>query len=211
MKILDFGLAKLTAGDTEVGHKTRLGAVMGTPFYMAPEQCAGRGNLDGRVDVYAVGVILYEMITGARPFDGDGFTQILLKHMTEAPPPIGPRAPECPAWLDATVMALLGKEPAVRPWMQDLAAQLGAAAQAQAPRPISTPGGVPRPASYLGPRPASVQGVQGLKTPTTLGLGAGDSTVRAPIPRPSRSRTPRFIAGAACRDRGRPRRAVVAR
>jgi eukaryotic-like serine/threonine-protein kinase len=197
VKILDFGLAKLTAGDTEVGHKTRLGAVMGTPCYMAPEQCAGHGNLDGRVDVYAVGVILYEMITGVRPFDGDNFTQILLKHMMEPPPPIAPLAPECPEWLDQTVMQLLAKDVASRPQMQDLATQLGTIAQSQAPRPISTPGGVARPGSYLGPRPASVQGVQGLKTPTTLGLGAGEPTVKEPIPatRP-RSKAPIFIAAA---------------
>ena len=72
VKVLDFGLAKLTQGDEKVSHKTRTGSVMGTPYYMAPEQCEGKAGIDHRADVYSLGVILFEMMTGKVPFGGRG-------------------------------------------------------------------------------------------------------------------------------------------
>jgi eukaryotic-like serine/threonine-protein kinase len=86
VKVLDFGLAKLTQGEEKVTHKTRTGSVMGTPYYMAPEQCEGRTALDQRADLYSLGVILYEMMTGRVPFGGDGYGEIIVKHMTMPPP-----------------------------------------------------------------------------------------------------------------------------
>jgi len=90
VKVLDFGLAKLTLGDDKVSHKTRTGSVMGTPYYMSPEQCEGRPNIDQRADVYSLGVILFEMMTGKVPFGGEGYGEIIVKHIT-APVP-SPRA-----------------------------------------------------------------------------------------------------------------------
>jgi len=90
VKVLDFGLAKLTLGDEKVSHKTRTGSVMGTPYYMSPEQCEGRANIDHRADVYSLGVILFEMMTGKVPFGGEGYGEIIVKHIT-APVP-SPRA-----------------------------------------------------------------------------------------------------------------------
>lgn len=86
VKVLDFGLAKLTQGDQKVTHKTRTGSVMGTPYYMSPEQCEGRADVDHRSDVYALGVILFEMLTGKVPFGGEGYGEIIVKHITQAPP-----------------------------------------------------------------------------------------------------------------------------
>lgn len=86
VKVLDFGLAKLTQGEEKVTHKTRTGSVMGTPYYMSPEQCEGRPNLDLRCDVYSLGVILFEMLTGKVPFGGEGYGEIIVKHIT-APVP----------------------------------------------------------------------------------------------------------------------------
>jgi serine/threonine protein kinase len=86
VKVLDFGLAKLTQSEEKVGHKTRTGSVMGTPYYMSPEQCEGRANVDHRADIYALGVILFEMMTGSVPFGGEGYGEIIVKHLTQQPP-----------------------------------------------------------------------------------------------------------------------------
>jgi len=74
VKLLDFGIAKLTGGSAMGSHRTRTGIVMGTPAYMSPEQCEGRNDkVDWRTDVYALGIVLYEMLTGRVPFQGDGY------------------------------------------------------------------------------------------------------------------------------------------
>jgi eukaryotic-like serine/threonine-protein kinase len=86
VKVLDFGLAKLTQGEEKVSHKTRTGSVMGTPYYMAPEQCEGKANIDHRADVYSLGVILFEMMTGRVPFGGEGYGEIIVKHLTTPAP-----------------------------------------------------------------------------------------------------------------------------
>jgi tRNA A-37 threonylcarbamoyl transferase component Bud32 len=109
VKVLDFGLAKLTQGEEKVTHKTRTGSVMGTPYYMAPEQCEGRATLDHRADVYSLGVILYEMLTGRVPFGGDGYGEIIVKHITMPPP--SPRAsnPELSLAHEAILFRALAK------------------------------------------------------------------------------------------------------
>ncbi len=84
VKVLDFGIAKLT-GDAPGSRRTRTGIVMGTPAYMSPEQCEGKGNIDARTDVYALGIVLYEMITGAVPFAGEGYGEVLVQHLTKRP------------------------------------------------------------------------------------------------------------------------------
>jgi tRNA A-37 threonylcarbamoyl transferase component Bud32 len=86
VKVLDFGLAKLTQGEEKVTHKTRTGSVMGTPYYMSPEQCEGKASIDHRADLYSLGVILFEMLTGRVPFGGDGYGEIIVKHITVPPP-----------------------------------------------------------------------------------------------------------------------------
>jgi len=84
VKILDFGIAKLT-GDGGGTSKTRTGLVIGTPAYMSPEQCEGRGLVDHRSDIYSLGVLMYEMLTGRLPFIGEGFGEVLVMHLTQAP------------------------------------------------------------------------------------------------------------------------------
>jgi len=89
VKVLDFGIAKLTdaaPASEQRENLTRMGAIYGTPAYMAPEQAMGK-TIDHRVDLYAVGVMLHEMITGKPPFDGDGII-ILARHVNDAPPPL---------------------------------------------------------------------------------------------------------------------------
>lgn len=111
VKILDFGVAKLDLGSDGQTAFTKAGTIVGTPEYMAPEQ-AGGANIDGRADLYALGVIAYEMLAGVPPFVAKDSVAIMTKHLTEAPPPL-------PDWvppeLAALVMDLLQKEPDKRP------------------------------------------------------------------------------------------------
>jgi len=113
VKVLDFGLAKLTSagGDEKVSHKTRTGSVMGTPFYMAPEQCEGKASIDHRADVYSLGVILFEMLTGKVPFGGEGYGEIIVKHITVPAPSVRSLAPELSPAIDLILHRAMAKKP----------------------------------------------------------------------------------------------------
>jgi serine/threonine-protein kinase len=112
VKVLDFGLAKLTGrGDEKVSHKTRTGSVMGTPFYMAPEQCEGRASIDHRADIYSLGVILFEMLTGKVPFGGEGYGEIIVKHITMPAPSARAIEPALSPAIDALLFRSMAKNP----------------------------------------------------------------------------------------------------
>ncbi len=110
VKVLDFGIAKVGGEASKI---TRAGSVFGTPHYMSPEQAAG-GNVDLRTDIYALGVILYEMAAGKVPFDADNFMGILTQHMYKAPVPIRALVPQpqpdMPPGLDAIILKCLSKK-----------------------------------------------------------------------------------------------------
>jgi serine/threonine-protein kinase len=112
VKVLDFGIARPL--EREMGYKTATGVLLGTPIYMSPEQCAGT-LVDARSDLYALGVMLYEMAAGRPPFSGASFTAVLVAHATQPPPPLPPLAPDLPAPLVELIMALLAKSPDDRP------------------------------------------------------------------------------------------------
>ena len=116
VKVLDFGLAKLVGAEQPQRpmHNTRSGSVFGTPCYMAPEQCEGKFQIDHRADIYSLGVILFEMLTGKVPFGGTGFGEIIVKHMTVQPPPARSIVPELSPALDAVLLRALAKDPALR-------------------------------------------------------------------------------------------------
>src|SRR5262245_38226899 len=110
VKVLDFGLAKLTLSDQKVSHKTRTGSVMGTPYYMSPEQCEGKIEIDHRADIYSLGVLLFEMLTGKVPFGGDGYGEIIVKHVTMPPPSVRSINEELPEEVDLILYRALAKD-----------------------------------------------------------------------------------------------------
>lgn len=113
-KLLDFGIAKLLTDDLPRQHTTASGAAVGTPDYMSPEQCRGP-DVDHRTDIYAFGVMAYQLLTGHLPFRGDTVVEVLMKHMTEDPPPPSLKAAHLPSALDAPILAMLAKRPEDRP------------------------------------------------------------------------------------------------
>jgi eukaryotic-like serine/threonine-protein kinase len=202
VKLLDFGIAKLT-GDAQGSRRTRTGIVMGTPAYMSPEQCEGRGNIDHRTDVYALGIVLYEMLTGYVPFSGDGYGEVLVKHLTQPPPPPS-QIRMIPPHVEAVVMKALEKRvdlryPTMDEFMRAMADPVGyveahGGIGGFSQRPL-TPSSAPIPAqvrftpppmtapSMTTPMPSQPSpyhtptpppGLYATPSPTTLGSGAGE-------------------------------------
>jgi tRNA A-37 threonylcarbamoyl transferase component Bud32 len=109
--LLDFGVAKLRGDPSSMATG---GALLGTPAYMAPEQCRGVGEVDARTDVYALGIILYQMLCGRVPFHSPGFGDVLVKHLVEAPTPPRKLVPGIPSGVEAMILRALAKDPADR-------------------------------------------------------------------------------------------------
>jgi eukaryotic-like serine/threonine-protein kinase len=110
-KLLDFGMAKLLS---ESSVHTVSGVPIGTPLYMSPEQARGE-KVDGRSDVYALGVLCHEMLTGRVPFTGESPLAVLVSHLTLAPPRVSEVLPTLPTELDEPILQMLHKEPSGRP------------------------------------------------------------------------------------------------
>ena len=198
VKLLDFGIAKLT-GDAKGSTRTRAGIVMGTPAYMSPEQCEGRGNIDHRTDIYALGIVLYEMLTGRVPFIGEGYGEIIVQHLAQRPtPPSAFRM--LPPHVEIVVMKALEKRPEMRfPTMEEMMRAMAdpvgyveahggvqSFLQVQlmpssAPLPpmrtpapyTPLPGSLTPPSGIYGPPPSGIYPPGSAPTPTTLGSAAG--------------------------------------
>jgi serine/threonine-protein kinase len=113
-KSLDFGIAKTLIEDPDSFNVTRDGAVLGTPYYMSPEQSRARRDVDHRADLWALGVILFRMITGRRPFDGLTAAALAVQICIEPIPRVGTILPELPPELDVFFDRALAKDPAQR-------------------------------------------------------------------------------------------------
>jgi serine/threonine-protein kinase len=109
-KVLDFGISKALCEDEELRGITKTGAVMGTPHYMSPEQVRGRSDIDRRVDVYALGVILYEALTGSPPFDAETFTALAVEIATATPKSLRTHVPSLDPALDDAVLRALARD-----------------------------------------------------------------------------------------------------
>src|SRR5256714_901104 len=112
--LTDFGIAKALTSTTGPGTLTATGVAIGTPHYMSPEQAAGDREIDGRSDIYSLGVVGYQMLAGELPFSAPTVPGILLKQITEQAPNLKDRTPTCPEDLSSCVMRSLEKEPEAR-------------------------------------------------------------------------------------------------
>ncbi len=194
VKVLDFGIAKLT-GDQPGSRRTRTGIVMGTPAYMSPEQCEGRGNVDHRTDIYALGILLYEMITGRVPFTGEGYGEVLVQHLTQ--PPTRPSTIRVVApHIEAVCLKALEKSPdnrypTMEEFMKALADPVGyveshgglqsfmATHLVDSGGPVPTvPNPTPRPFTPMTPAPGSIAPM----TPAPGQLSPVPGTVPTPYP-----------------------------
>ena len=112
VKVLDFGISKLTEAANRAGglSVTKTSAVLGSPLYMSPEQIKSSKDVDGRTDVWSLGVVLFELVTGQVPFPGESFGEVAIKIATQAPPPLVQFRRDVPVGLDAVIGRCLEKE-----------------------------------------------------------------------------------------------------
>ena len=167
VKVLDFGIAKLGSLAAAGGMRTQTGMLMGTPVYMSPEQCRGNKEIDGRSDVYSLGLILYQMAAGKPPFISDGLGELFDMHMNRTAPPLARVSPDVGPALAAVIHRALQKKPADRfASMNDLQKALLAAAPGPAAAVAAEP--PPEPPPWKSPSEPRVLG----SGPTTLSASA---------------------------------------
>src|SRR5262249_20967087 len=114
VKILDFGVSKFSQLSGEEMNVTRAGAVVGTPYYMSPEQARGTSNVDARTDVYAIGVLLYQATTGQVPYQAETFNELLFKIVLEVAPPPQTYVPDLDPEFAAIIVKAMSRDPAQR-------------------------------------------------------------------------------------------------
>ncbi len=190
-KILDFGIAKVSEAQRGSASKTRTGSVMGTPTYMSPEQCRGAGEVDHRSDIYALGCILYEMVTGKPPFQAEGIGEIIASHLFIEPVPPTHLVPTLGSSTEGLIMNLLAKKPEMRiQSASELARLLGQGSMPpssldhiHAPTVAMTPLLTPVPASRASRTASGQPGV-----PTTLSGAAAQAGGTMPPPAVKKSR-----------------------
>jgi serine/threonine-protein kinase len=168
--VTDFGVAKAVSEATGRQALTTAGVALGTPAYMAPEQAAGEAHIDQRVDIYALGVLGYELVSGRAPFTGRTSQEVLAAHVTQPPAPLSHHRAACPAELESVIMKCLAKRPADR-WQtaDELLAQL---------EPLATPSGgstptTTRPTKTVGTAPAASHGTRWIGVAALLLVVAG--------------------------------------
>jgi len=164
VKVLDFGISKNTGMDDAAAHLTRTGMVMGTPYYMAPEQAMGDRNLDARVDVWAAGVVLYEGLSGRRPFVAKNYNSLLVQILTTSPVPIDQVVGQLPRSLVHAVSRAMEKKRDQRlQSVEELSELLGAVTW---PRPVA-PSPPARPATS---RSDDTHSVRSRRRPSSIDL-----------------------------------------
>jgi serine/threonine-protein kinase len=211
VKVLDFGIAKVKEarlGAASGMTLTGTGVVIGTPQYMSPEQAKGkRGDeLDGRSDLYSLGVVMYEMLTAALPFKADTTMEMLLAHMQQSPQPIRTLRPELQESIASLTMRLLEKDPARRPASaKALIEELEATEKGIVPLGATR---VVKPNAVASPGKRSRWGIWVGIAVLLVGLGGGGAYIISQHPSQSdkipASATPRQGAGASQQTPGQP-------
>ena len=169
-KLIDFGIAKLLDEEpSKSENRTRPGAALGTPKYMSPEQCRG-GAVDHRTDLYSLGVVVHEMLTGERPFESDGVLDVFVQHTSALPPKVSTVSRDLPEVLDGPVLHMLAKNPEERP------VSVGAAIEALA-------------AAVGAPSPSGAEPTPRASTLDASTLDASSGAPRVPAQPTSSSRT----------------------
>jgi serine/threonine-protein kinase len=109
VKIVDFGISKIASGDTALA-ATQTGAIMGTPYYMSPEQMRGGGGLDARTDLYSLGAVLFHAVTGRVPFVADTFPSLVIAILSDEPASPCSLRPDLPPGVEAVILRALSKD-----------------------------------------------------------------------------------------------------
>lgn len=190
VKLLDFGVAKLAETLNAEPMLTRSDMLMGTPTYMAPEQCRGAKHVTDRSDVYSLGVILYQMLAGVPPFTGDTVGELIAMHLADSEPALADVAPHVDPEICSLVHAMLRKKPLERPSVEEVAQELKrmlisiSTAEGMSPlqaRRMASETAIP----ILPPLSAEAQAVlRGNTAPPTLS-GGDSGPHRTPEPRPA--------------------------
>jgi serine/threonine-protein kinase len=198
VKLLDFGISKLTpaSGGAPDAGMTSTQALMGSPLYMSPEQLRSSKNVDGRSDIWSIGVILYELLSGRSPFEAETLPEVCARVMAEPAPPLTSHKPDLPPALDAVVTRCLEKDPLRR--LPDVASLAKALAPFGAPEGRAIAERIARLARAstpsLGELPADTTGSSPtvLARPGVAQTNASFSTVKPATPR--RSSTVKIVA-----------------
>jgi len=195
--VTDFGIARAAEGD---GRLTLTGIAVGTPTYMSPEQAMGESEIDGRSDLYSLGVVGYQMLAGTPPFDANSTPALLLKHVSAPLPPLAARATSAPAGMVRAIERALSKKPADR-WstMQEFRDAMQSAAFTSHRAAAMSPPAIGVPAVKVAHVPSSEPSRAQMQPAPTAPFGAPQAPAAAPafsIPVPPRPPVPLVGANA---------------
>lgn len=203
-KLFDFGVAKLLGEqEKQIGHKTIAGSVVGTPFYMSPEQALCQ-EVTAAADIYAMGVVMFEMVTGRVPFEAAQLVLLLNAILKQPAPPASQFRPDVPAFLDRLILRCLDKDPGARPrTMEEVVALLGAGAADLAGQSVALGETMAAGPGLTVPRPTAVR-------PTAMTARTGAPSTRATV-RPQAILARTVAAAPAAQANGDGASAAVAR